>query len=190
MFLGVSALHTLTVDQSVDFSPSPTKEMSYVPEVPRWCLLMAETCALLDAILAVVHPELWLAGYKTMKAIKCSIPDGSAIPSASSIRAWPSVYTGVHAICNRASLYHRDTNGRPSWFDMLLSVGTYGQKAVLAWRNLGFSVPYDSGSLCFLSSSIVHHGVPHVSDDRLCLAFLMDDTVHHFNGVEGPGWSR
>lgn len=154
---------------------------------------MTEVCAVIDGILSIIHPDLANAGMRAMKKIKqeaASRKSGHThYPCRDSIANWPTIFNAVHVISNRASIYHRDGNALPGWFDGLLSVGEYGPGAVLSFRNLGFCVPYDSGSLAFLSSRAVVHGVPDVDGNRLCLAFIMDDSVHGHYRVPSPGWS-
>lgn len=155
---------------------------------------MAEVCAVIDGILAIIHPKLAHAGASAMAKIKKEAASRSSddphSASSSSISCWPTVFNAIHVICNRATIYHRDKNALPGWFDGLLSVGDYERGAVLSFRNLGFCVPYDSGSLAFLSSRVVVHGVPDVDGNRLCLAFIMDESVHSHYQVPSPGWSR
>ena len=146
---------------------------------------LEETGALLDGILAVTHPELYDAGRKLMHRLYCEM--GAA--SRELVDAWPSVYHAVHIIVNRATVYHRDTNGLPGWYDMLVSVGDYGEEGVLSLKSLGASIPYDSGTVVLICSRIISHGAPVVPPDRICYAWLMkEDVLAHYDAGE-PGWS-
>ena len=147
---------------------------------------MAESSALLDALLYVTHPELWCAGFELIRHIKSDEGTTGILPG---VAAWPSVYSAVQIIVNRSTPYHRDTNAQPTWFDMLLSLGNYGERGVMSFRNLGLCVPYDSGSAVMLSSQLVVHGVPDVREDRICLAFIMQDLVFRHFRRQIPGWA-
>ena len=146
------------------------------PSITLFLKMTAECFAILDAVLYVIHPQQWMAGLRVMDAIKSNRKYKTG-KTMSPLGEWPTVFNGIHAICNRATVYHRDTNALPGWFDFLLTVGEYGRRAVLSFRNLGFCVPYGGGSLCAITSNAVQHGVPEIDGDRLCLAMVMEDKV-------------
>lgn len=150
----------------------------------HWMEHMEETGGLLDGILAVTHPAMYATGRTLMQNLCAS--NAQAHPY---VDTWPSVFHALNVIVNRESIYHCDTNGLPGWYDLLASVGTYGEHAVMSFRNLGASVPYDSGSVVLISSRIVIHGVPVVPADRVCYAWLMKDSVLGYYNVPMPGWS-
>ena len=104
------------------------------------------------------------------------------------VSEWPSVFHAVHIIVNRETLYHRDSNGCPGWYDLLLSLGTYGEEAVFSVRTFGVSLPYDTGSVVMLCSRIVAHAVPAVPADRICLAWLMKDNILSYYDIAAPEW--
>ena len=144
---------------------------------------MQESGGLLDGILAVTHPKLYAAGRQLMKHLSLGNDLVRAVVSE-----WPSVFHAVHVIVNRETLYHRDNNGRPGWYDLLLSLGTYGEEAVLSLRTFGVSLPYDTGSVVTLCSRIIAHGVPAVPPDRICLAWLMKDNILSYYDIPAPEW--
>ena len=61
------------------------------------------------------------------------------------------------------------------------------QDAVLEVRNLGISLPYDSGSIVSLSSKLLLHGVPKVAGDRLCYALYFNKAVFESLKIPLPG---
>ena len=153
------------------------------PEAAAWMEEMQETGSLLDGILAVTHPDLYHAGRHLMQ--KLYSHNARARPVVST---WPSFFHAVHIIVNRETILHRDTNGLPGWYDLLLSVGSYGEAAVFTMRTFGVSVPYDSGSVVMVCSRIIAHGVPAVPADRICLAWLMKENILSFHNVQGAQW--
>ncbi len=140
---------------------------------------------LIDGILAVTHPAQYRAGVDA--GVQMSMRASALRPY---IAQWPSVYNAVQVMVNRMTVHHRDKTGRPGWFDAILSLGTYGTKAVVAFRNLGASVPYGTGSVVMVNSRVVIHAVPEVPPDRISYAFFMSDYAHEWLGIEDPGWSK
>ena len=173
--------------------PPPPSGPMQKSDLIVWENDMFETCTFIDAILDIIDPRLARVGRDVMDKIKADAAarhsDDRHHKATAQIQSWPTVFNAVQIICNRASIYHRDSNAPQGWFDGLLSVGEYEQRLVLSLRNLGICVPYDSGSLCFLSSKVVVHGVPDVDRNRLCIAFFMDDSVHHHYQAPSPGWT-
>ncbi|TFK80112.1 hypothetical protein K466DRAFT_504442, partial [Polyporus arcularius HHB13444] len=150
-----------------------------------WMAAWAESGGLLDGILAVTHPALYQAALEAQLRVSWRVPS-----LREQIASWPSAFTCVQLLINRLTIHHRDTTGRPGWFDMLLSIGTYGEKGIMQFRNLGAAVPNESGSVVMVASSVVIHAVPQVPPDRLCYALFIQDAVHEWARVEDPGWSK
>lgn len=149
---------------------------------------MSEAAAVVDAILSVAHPQLWKEARRVMNAIKTEEqPDES---KRAAVEAWPSAFSALQVIVNRCSIYHRDTNARKEWLDLLLTLGNYENSGVMSLRSLGFCIPYDSGSVVAMSSSLVAHGVAHVDGDRVCVAFIMSDKIHSRFGAPCPSWAK
>ncbi len=144
-----------------------------------------ESSGLLDGIFAVTHPALYQAAADVQVRLNAQFPE-----LREQLSRWPTVFNCVHYIVNRMTVHHRDTNGRAGWFDLLLTLGTYGETGVMNFRNLGATVPYGPGSIVLVASRIVIHAVPEVPADRICYAHFMVDAVHRHVGVEDPGWSR
>lgn len=146
---------------------------------------MEETGGLLDGILAVTHPELYRVSQELIRNILAEGTRASEV-----MRLWPTSFNSVQFIINRLSLLHRDKNTRAGWVDLLLTLGTYGQKALLELHNLGVSVPYDSGTIAVLCSRVIRHGVARVEGDRLCYALYMVENVHTHFGMSVPGFAH
>ena len=138
-----------------------------------------ESGGLLDGILAVTHPDL----YRSAQELMAKLSTDHA-PSNHLMQAWPSCFTAVQVISNRLSPWHRDLSSMPGWYDLLLTLGSYGETAVLELPSLGVAVPYDSGSGVLITSKLLLHGVPRVPMDRICYAFYMRRAV--FEWFEVP----
>ena len=157
-------------------------------DLRRFLHEIEDVAAIMDAILSVVHPELWKRALSAMALIK-DLP-GYEPEKTRAVAAWPTVFSALQVIVNRCTVYHRDTNARKEWMDLLLTLGNYGETAVMSLRNLGFCVPYDSGSIVAITTRLVTHGVPHVPGDRICVAFIMSDAVHSHFGTQCPSWAK
>lgn len=90
---------------------------------------MQESGALLSAILFVAHPRLYEAGQESLKR---AMGMKNIEPV---LETWPTVFNKVQVISNWQSPFHRDTSGQPTWYDLLMTLGTY-RWSTLAFRNL------------------------------------------------------
>ena len=148
---------------------------------------LEETGALLDGILAVVHPAL----FQNARAAKAKLLKRMGYPDPL-VKDWPTHYHGVHLIVNRETLFHRATSGKPGWLGMLITLGTYGESAVLSLRNLGVSVPYDAGTIALVSDWVVVRGVGPVEDgtDRICYSWAMNEPICESYRIEFDDWAK
>lgn len=146
---------------------------------------MVDTGGLLDGILAVAHPRLYAAAKEVQRRLCERVAE-----IREHVINWPTVYNAIQVMVNRETVHHRDTTTRPGWFDMCATVGSYGETAVMSFRNLGVCVPYDTGSVALVASRVVIHAVPRVPPDRIAYVFFMCDAVHKWLAVEDPGWTK
>ncbi|KAI0749120.1 hypothetical protein C8Q74DRAFT_1157040, partial [Fomes fomentarius] len=117
-----------------------------------WADDLYESGALCSTIHWVAHPELYLAGCKTLMRTSATTP---LVRQA--LDTWPTVFPAVHVISNCETPFHQDTSGQAAWFEMLTSFGTYS-RATLVARNIGIQMAYKPGSAILLSSLLIHHG--------------------------------
>ena len=141
-----------------------------------------ESGGLLDGILAVAHPELYAAAQDLMTKLSTV-----HAPSTFLMQTWPSSFTSIQVIANRQTPFHRVMSSKPGWLDLLLSLGDYGDDAVLEVRSLGISFPYGSGTVVPLSSKLLLHGVPRVNLDRVCYALYLNKAVFEWMNIPLPG---
>ena len=171
----------LTVTQGPQFRPAPSADAKSA-RAHDWMVEFEESGGLLDGILAVEHPELYAAAQDLMAKLSTA-----HAPSMFLMQTWPTSFTSVQVISNRQTPWHRDLSSKPGWLDLLLSLGSYGQDAVLEVRTLGISLPYDSGTVASLTSKLLLHGVPKVGRDRLCYALYLNKTIFESLNVPLPG---
>ena len=102
---------------------------------------------------------------------------------------WQSVYTGISIISNRRTPSHRDSKGRPEWYDTLVSYSGPGARPLLSIKDLGLHLKYSSGTVVGLCGTILEHQVSSWGQgDRVCLAHFMRESVRERLGVAAAGW--
>jgi len=156
----------------------------------RWIAIMAETTALLSAILRVMHPDLYRAGRTAI--IELSRQSGNVQnPEATAevLKHWSSVFTACSVISNRVTPFHRDLQTNPQWFDVLATVGNYSM-AMMELPDVGLRLLYAAGTVVGISGKLLKHGVSGwAGPDRVCVASYMRPKVIQRLGVEAPLWS-
>jgi hypothetical protein len=105
-------------------------------------------------------------------------------------KQWQSVYTGIAIISNRVTPAHRDTKGKPEWFDLLVNyTGGDDSKPQLLIHDLGLELDYSSGTVVGLCGTIFEHEVKSWGEgDRVCYAHFMREAVRNSLGAADPGW--
>lgn len=143
---------------------------------------MHEHSALLSASLAIMHPEMYLAGQQAMlKLLRWSSGQDNA-EMQDVLAIWPSVFSVISVMVNRMSPLHTDRNGRPQLFDLLITVGNYGDLDI-AIPTVSRKFRYNPGTAIAFSGQLLQHGVGQCEDDRAVLSFYMRDNVHQFVDV-------
>ena len=153
------------------------------PAALEWLDAISESNAIFSAILAVIHPNLYEAGWKTTKHLR----DTPEIGSPHVLSRWASVFSGVSVISNRITPPHRDLSSRHNWYDILATSGTY-QDCHLELPGLGITLEYGPGTVVGLSGKALEHVVPSFVGDRVCYAYFMRDNVHEWARVAGSDW--
>lgn len=147
---------------------------------------MKESGALCSALLFVTHPALYRAARVTM----ARAADAASTAVGEHHRLWPSVWHSTQVIINRETPFHRDTSGKDTWYELLMSLGTCS-KAALVLRNIGIQVGYLPGTAVLMSSRLIHHGVAKVEPDRICYTWYMSASLHNnFSGEDVPWVTR
>nr|VWO96150.1 Amino acid permease family protein [Ganoderma boninense] len=97
------------------------------------------------------------------------------------------MFPTVEVISNRSCLRHRSVGRVPGSQDILVTLGNYGERAILELRSLGISLPYDAGTVVPIVASLVVHGVPCVHRDRVCMALSMPRAVFDWFKIPADG---
>ena len=83
-----------------------------------WLDAILESNAIMSAILTVIHPNLYDAGWQTTKHLR----DTPEIGSQDVLSRWVSVFSSVAVISNRSTPPHRDGSSRYHWYDILVTL--------------------------------------------------------------------
>lgn len=133
--------------------------------------------------MAVIHPELYNAGRKTLTRLR----DAAEIQPQDVLKRWTSVFSGVSVISNRVTPSHRDRQSSHEWYDLLATLGDYSD-CDMKLPGLGISLEYGPGTVIGLSGMVLEHGVPKFDGDRVCYAYFMRDKVHQWAEVPAGTW--
>ena len=136
----------------------------------------------MSAILAVIHPRLYDAGWQTNECLRDTPIDPQGL-----LNKWASVFSGVAIISDRITPPHRDTGSRHQWYDVLVTLGTY-QGCNLELPGVGFSLEYGPGTVVGISGKVLQHAVPSFEGNRVCYAYFMRNDVHHWANISGSDW--
>ena len=148
-----------------------------------WLDAISESNAILSAILAVIHPSLYDAGWKTIKKLR----DNPEIDPQDVLSRWASVFSGVSVISNRITPPHRDGGSRFHWYDILVTLGRY-RDCNMELPGLEMSLEYGPGTVVGISGQMLEHAVPRFEGDRVCHAYFMRDNVHEWAKVSATHW--
>jgi len=103
---------------------------------------------------------------------------------------WQSVFTGVSIISNRLTPKHRDSKGRPEWYDLLANFFQGGSSPRFLVSDLGLDLNYSSGTVIGFCGSILEHEVKAWGrGDRVCYAHFMRENVRDRLQATPGTWS-
>jgi hypothetical protein len=153
------------------------------PAALDWLDAISESNAISSAILAVIHPNLYDAGWQTTERLR----DTPGIDARDILSRWASVFSGVAVISNRSTPPHRDGSSRSHWYDMLVTLGRY-RNCNLELPGLGISLEYGPGTVVGILGHVLEHAVPSFEGDRVCYAYFMRNDVHEWAKVPASDW--
>jgi hypothetical protein len=137
---------------------------------------------LLNDVMSLIHPDLYHAGREAVELLKQSDL------TRSSADRWPSIWTGVSLIANRITKSHVDKWGSNSWYDFLVSIGSY-ENAYFDLPDVGLKLEYLPGTGVAFCSKFLQHSVKEWGGgDRLCYAMFMRHNVLYKLQLENVGW--
>src|SRR6267154_4168469 len=153
------------------------------PAALDWLETISESNAILSTILAVIHPNLYDAGWQTAKCLR----DTPEIDPQDVLSLWASVFSSVAIISNHSTPPHQDGSSRCHWYDMLVTLGRY-RNCNLELLGLGISLKYGPGTVVGISGKLLEHAVLSFEGDRVCYAYFMRNNVHEWANVPASNW--
>ena len=146
--------------------------------VRQWLQFIEPVEQLLNAVLQVVHPQLWSASCSAMS----SLLDDPPIE----VPCWPTVYSGMDVIANRSTPGHFDRGGAHIFYDHLVNFGQ-DHDARFCVDDLEGQFVYRPGTSILLTGKLFKHSVPPwAGGERIVIAHYSKDAVHHRLEVERP----
>jgi hypothetical protein len=150
---------------------------------PEWLKQSNHFERILNLTLSLIHPGLFKCGLAMLQKLRASGP------TMEIAKQWQSVYTGIAIISNRITPAHRDSKGKPEWFDLLMNYAGHETQPKLLIHDLGLELNYSSGTVVGLCGTIFEHEVRAWGDgDRVCYAHFMREAVRKRLEAEDPGW--
>jgi len=133
--------------------------------------------------LSLTNPGLYRMGLSMLRKLR----NGEETKAVA--KTWQSVYSGISIVSNRISPPHRDSKGRPEWFDTLVNFSAAGTNPRLLLEDLGLDLEYASGTLVSFCGTILKHEVRSWGNgDRICYAHFMRESVRRRLDVPPAGW--
>ena len=141
-----------------------------------WLKQTKDFTALAGSILSIIQPDLYHLSCQTLHDLSGD-PDLTDNPLAllCALQTWYSPFLALSIISNRLMPFHRDLQGRPEWFDMLIAVGKYDHGR-LSLPGLGLILRYNPGTVAAFSGKIMQHGAT-CTGNHACIAYYMRDNV-------------
>jgi hypothetical protein len=138
----------------------------------------------LNLTLSLVNPDLFYSGLLTLEKLR-------ELETTKDIaQHWQSVYTGISVISNRLTPPHRDSKGRPEWFDTIVNYSNLSSPR-LFFEDLGLELEYSGGTVVAFCGSVFKHEVGAWGDgDRVCYAHFMRKSVLEHLKVPVAGWVK
>ena len=121
-----------------------------------WLQQTKDFTALVGGILNIIQPDLYQFGYQALRDL-ANNPNStdSPVELLCALWSWYSLFSALSVISNCIMPLHRDLQGCPEWFDMLIALGEYdhGQLSLLG---LGLVLQYNPAAWCNMPWKIVH----------------------------------
>lgn len=178
-------VYNLTPKQTEEYDllPSYNIRMQSRSGSSDWIHLTNEVERFLNLTLSLTHPDLFKSGLKMLRRLRRTETTKKVA------REWQSVYNGISVISNRMTPSHRDSKGRPQWFDTLTSYSEPSSRPRLLINDLGLDLDYRSGTVVSFCGTVLKHEVQYWGEgDRVCFAHFMRESVRERLDVYPAGW--
>ena len=182
--------HRFPLELSAPLKPGKDKSGRDKSGITQWLEQIDLSSALMGALLATCHPDLYRAGREAWHALATNpnlVKESDELMGI--LPRYRSPFTAYSVISNRKTPVHRDNYSRAEWFNLLATVGKYvGGKMRLP--GLGITLAYEAGTVVNICGLLIRHGVDEVEGNRVCIAHFMREKVHQRLNVNPPSWVR
>ncbi|KAF8422291.1 hypothetical protein L210DRAFT_3423551, partial [Boletus edulis BED1] len=115
-----------------------------------WIEANTDQLAILSAAMAIMHPDMYVTGREALVQLGKWAAEEGQTDMLDVLKIWPTVFSVGSIVANRASRLHWDLNGRPQWFDFLVTCGAY-DNLDLVLPCLGLRLRYNPGTFCSMA---------------------------------------
>ena len=160
--IGVSITDWPGFDQTQDYLPeisATLKPGQIKPSTQTWIEEVVESFALIGVFLMIVHPKLYITGWKVFFEIMCNpavIKEGDTVIEV--LKYWTSPFSGYGLVSNCVTPCHQDNNSQGQWYDFLTTISPYSGGRLVIY-NLGLEFVYELGTMVALLGKLLQHGV-------------------------------
>lgn len=149
----------------------------------KWIEQTKEVEKFLNLTISLIHPDLFKSGLEMLHKLR-------VLDSTTEVATeWQSIFTGLSVINNRRSPSHRDSKGRPEWYDLLVNYCGSGGRPRLLLEDIGMDLDYSSGAVVAFCGSVLKHEVKSWgNEERICYAHFMRESVRKRLDVLPAGW--
>lgn len=149
----------------------------------RFMEAISNTEILINSTLALCNHEEYTVGMEAIRKLK-----HKSHLQHPNLSLWPSAFSGIGVIVNRATPAHRDRGSSAAVFDLLASMGTH-MSARIGLPDLQADLSYGPGTIVLVCGRVLRHEVlMWEGGERICLAHYMRDNVHNRLGLQRPDW--
>ena len=137
----------------------------------------------LNLTLSLINPVLFQMGLEMLQKLHdIDLTKGIA-------HKWQSVYSGRAIISNRIMPPHRDSKGKPEWFDSLLNYSRTDTSPRPVIEDVSLDLQYSSSTVVGVWGTVFKHGVGKWRrGDRICYTQFVREAVRERLGVNPAGW--
>jgi hypothetical protein len=174
---------TLKQTEEYDLLPSLNLRTQLHLGSPDWIRILYDVEQFLNLTLSLINPALFESGLLMLQKLR------RLDKTREIAKDWQSVYTGISIISNRTTPSHRDSRGRPQWFDTLMSYSDPSSKPRLLIDDVGLDLEYSNRTIVSFCGTVMKHQVDYWGDgDRICYAHFMQEEVRNRLDAPSAGW--
>ncbi|KAI6014944.1 hypothetical protein EDC04DRAFT_2608834 [Pisolithus marmoratus] len=133
-----------TLDISKDLSTDASLE---------WLQAMAVPNAMISNVLSIIHPLLYKAEIQGIEKLKMETTWNNHIMERA-LTVWPTAFTNISLISNRACPLHHDLHLSGNWYDIMANVGDHSS-CIMSIPTLGVELVYDPGRVVAFSGHLL-----------------------------------